>query len=217
MKKHIMLFLILSLFASASRAQFLGGFFSQKKENRKLLAQQIAALEVYKTYIKKGYDIISKGVTIIAKIKSGDFDLHRDFFEALKFVNPRVKKYPKVADMMAMNIRAVTKLVQLGKLGRSELVSGSENQYIGQVVRNMEQELVNTINALIIVVSDNQVALKDDERIERINRLYTETVDQYSFINSFGSDLSLFLQMKKKMKAEIKGSEFLNDVALPQP
>jgi len=213
--KTIVLTLIACLFTAAGYAQFLGGFFAQKKENRKLLAQQIAALQVYKTYITKGYDIISKGVGIINKIKSGDFDLHRDFFGALKIVNPKIKKYSKVADLMAMNVKAVNQLRQIGKLARSELMGDWENRYLQQVVNNMLQVIADSIDELIVIISDNQLELKDDERIERIDELYLRTEDQYSFTKNLGHQMSLLLLMKEKQKAEIKGSLFLNGVKLP--
>ncbi|MFX1707247.1 hypothetical protein PV783_24980 [Chitinophaga sp. CC14] len=213
--KAILLTLLACLVSTFSWGQVLGSLFSQKQENRKLLAQQIAALEVYKTYIKKGYDIISKGVGLINKIKTGDFNLHRDFFGALKIVNPRIKKYAKVAGLMGISVQAVTRLKQLNKLARSELMSNAEQEFIRQVVQNVLQMLADTIDELILIITDNQLDLKDDERIERIERLYLVALDQGSFVQRFDEQVSLLLRMKKKRQADIRGSDFLNGVTQP--
>src|SRR5260221_4860823 len=101
-----MIFIILSLFVciQAGHAQTYDEWFRQKKTQKKYLLQQIAALQVYIDYAKKGYDIASKGLNTIRDIKNGDFNLHRDFFGSLKQVNPKIKKYAKVADIIAYQV-----------------------------------------------------------------------------------------------------------------
>ncbi|MET7000725.1 hypothetical protein [Chitinophaga defluvii] len=215
MKIIISILCLVTLMVLPARAQFLGGFFSQKKENRKLLGLQIAALEVYKSYIKKGYDIISNGVGIINKIKTGDFNLHRDFFGALKIVNPKIKKYAKVTQVMVMNVEAVTRLKQAGKLARSELIGSAQRQFLLQVIDHLLEILAGTIDELIAIITDNQLEMKDDERIARIDKIYIQAQEQCSFASEFDDQLELLVQMKKKKQAEIRGSEFLNGIEQP--
>lgn len=215
MKIIISILSLVIVLISPARAQFLGGFFSQKKENRKLLGLQIAALQVYKSYIKKGYDIISTGVGIINKIKTGDFNLHRDFFGALKIVNPRIKKYAKVAGIMTMCVQAVNRLNETGKLARSDLMSSYRKEFLEKVIDHLLKMLADTIDELISLISDNQLEMKDDERIKRIDQLYMTAEEQCSFVMELDDQISLMLLMKKKMQQEIHGSEFLNGIEQP--
>jgi hypothetical protein len=59
-----------------SQGQFLGGFFSQKQTELKYYLQQIAALKLYAGFLEKGYSIAREGLTVIAEIKNGEFNLH---------------------------------------------------------------------------------------------------------------------------------------------
>ena len=81
------------------------GIFNQKAGQIKNLIKQIALLEVYIGYLEKGYDIAKKGLTTISDIKNGDLHLHLDNFNSLKTVNPRVKKYVKVVDIVTLQLQ----------------------------------------------------------------------------------------------------------------
>jgi hypothetical protein len=82
-------------------------------------------------------------------------------------------------------------------------------------VNSVLQVVADSIDELMAIISDNQLQLKDDERIQRIDELYLRTQDQYSFTQELDNQVSLYLWMKEKQKAEIKGSLFLNGVELP--
>lgn len=210
--KAITLTLIAFLAAISVHAQIFGSFFSQKKENRKLLAQQIAALEVYKGFLKSGYKIVSTGVSIINKIKTGDFNLHRDFFGALNIVNPKIKNYSKVAEIVTLNISAVNQLKNTARIARSDLFPGWQNQYIKQVIDHSLEILAQTIDELIAIISDNQISLKDDERIERIDKLYGKALELHSFTTYFNTEIAITKKYKEKRNADIGGVKILNGI-----
>ena len=101
MKKMIVVMATCFLVSNSINAQTWQECFQQKKTQKKYLLQQIAALKVYLNYARKGYDIANKGITTVRNIKKGDFNLHQDFFGSLKIVNPKIKKYLKLADIIA--------------------------------------------------------------------------------------------------------------------
>ena len=80
-------------------------WFQQKETQKKYLLQQIAALEIYYDYAKKGYDIASKELGIIRQIKDGDFNLHRDFFNALQRVNPAIANWSRVGEIINLQVK----------------------------------------------------------------------------------------------------------------
>jgi hypothetical protein len=213
--KSIAMLALAALFVLPLRAQVLGSLFSQKKENRKLLAQQIAALEVYKSYLQQGYTIASTGLNLIGKIKSGDFDLHRDFFGALKIVNPEIRRYAKVADIMALNVASVGQLKKITALGQGAQMSSWESTYIGQVTGRMLQLLGGTVDELITVITDSELEMKDDERIKRVDDLYAQAQQQYAFTQQFSRELSLYSLSKEKEKAAVSSGRFLQGIPAP--
>ena len=106
--KRILLLATVGLFAfHSSGAQTTDEWLNQKATQKKYLLQQIAALQVYLGYAKKGYTIVTSGVNTIRNIKNGDFNLHRDFFSRLKNVNPAIRRYAKVADIISYQVKII--------------------------------------------------------------------------------------------------------------
>src|SRR5690242_17273529 len=104
--KNILL-IVLMVIGYASFGQNTQEWTRQKKTQIKYLLQQIAANKVYIEYIEKGYNIAHKGLQTIHDIKKGDFNLSFNFFESQKNVNPKIKAWAKVADVIAYQIRII--------------------------------------------------------------------------------------------------------------
>jgi hypothetical protein len=84
------------------KAQTFDEWFRQKKTQIQYLIDQIAALKVYSQSLEKGYQITGAGLKFIHGVKKGDFDLHQFYFSSLKKVNPQVKSYTKIADIILL-------------------------------------------------------------------------------------------------------------------
>jgi hypothetical protein len=80
---------------------------AQDKTQIEYLLQQIAAQKVYLDYLEKGYGIAKSGLHAIRDIKKGDFNLHSDYFNALREVNPEIKSSPKVGDIIFLQLRII--------------------------------------------------------------------------------------------------------------
>jgi hypothetical protein len=178
-------------------------WFRQKKTQKKYLAKQIALLQVYLGYLKKGYDIASKGLNTIENIKNGDFNLHRDFFGSLKNVNPHISNSAKVADIIAFqvyiiqNIRRVNAFCQ-----RSKQFTPGEMYYVTKVYRNMLFLSDANISELLTIIRANETEMKDDERLNRINKLYDDMLDKHAFVKSFDNDVrAIASERERKMRS----------------
>ena len=97
--KKLFLFLLLT-------ALMMTDLYGQLKQ-RKVLLQQIAALKVYTDYAQKGYSEAKKGLTTIGDFKRGEFNLHSDYFNSLKTVNPKIKTYAKVGEIIAVQLKII--------------------------------------------------------------------------------------------------------------
>src|SRR5665213_507499 len=136
MKKILTIFLL--VIASGVQAQNWQEWTQQKKTQIKYLVSQIAAYQVYATYLEKGYAIAKNGLTAIQNIKKGDFSLHDEYFTSLKNVNPKIKLYWKVADIIALQIKIVQGYHRQKNalLQRSQLTS-DEISYCNRVFINL--------------------------------------------------------------------------------
>ncbi|HAK11028.1 MAG TPA: hypothetical protein DCO78_02785, partial [Chitinophagaceae bacterium] len=180
--KRILLLATVGLFALlSSNAQIADEWLNQKATQKKYLLQQIAALKVYLGYAKKGYNIVNGGITTIKNIKNGDLNLHRDFFNSLKNVNPAIRRYAKVADIIAYQVKIIKQTKgTLQQIRETKQFTETEMDYCKQVFDNLLDECMKTVEELILVTTSGKLEMKDDERLKRIDRLYTDVQDKYS-------------------------------------
>lgn len=212
--KKILLLATVSLFAfHSTSAQTFDEWFNQKSTQKKYLLQQIAALQVYLGYAKKGYNIVTSGVNTIRNIKKGDFNLHRDFFNQLKNVNPAIRRYAKVADIIAYQLKIIkqTKLV-LQQIRETKQFTETELDYCKQVFDTLLNECIKTVEHLILITTSGELEMKDDERLKRIDGLYADIQDKYSFACSFSEDMGLLAAQRWGEQMEINRSKLINGI-----
>jgi hypothetical protein len=184
MKKFLII--LLCLVVAESHAQTYDEWFRQKNTQKKYLLQQIAALKMYIGYAEKGYSIASKGLNTIHQIKHGDFNLHSTFFNSLSAVNPSVKNYVKVADIISMQI-SIAKRVRsaIKQCTNGKQLTVAELNYLKQVFNNVLDDCGKNLDELFGLITDSELQMKDDERIKRIDKLYDDMQDKNVFVQSF--------------------------------
>ncbi len=184
MKKLLITLFVLSI--GFCQAQTYDEWFRQKKTAIQYLMSQLAAFQTYIGYAEKGYSIVKSGLTTIKDIKHGDFTLHNDFFNSLSIINPAIKKYSKVAGIIAMQIsigKQISSTIQSCK--KSNMLQSSELKYLNTVFNNLLNECSKNLDELIKLITDNVYEMKDDERIKRIDLLYDDIKDKQMFTTSF--------------------------------
>jgi hypothetical protein len=180
-------------------------WFKQKKTQREYLAKQIVLLKTYLGYLKKGYDIASKGLNTIENIKNGDFNLHRDFFGSLKNVNPHISNSAKVADIVAFQVYILQSLKRVNTFCiKSNQFTPDEIYYVTRVYRNMIYLSDANISELLTIIRSNETEMKDDERLKRINKLYDDMLDKHAFVESFGNDVQTVAREREREKRSIQ-------------
>ena len=197
----------------SSSAQTTDEWLNQKATQKKYLLQQIAALQVYIGYAKKGYSIVTGGINTIRNIKNGDLNLHRDFFNSLKNVNPAIRRYAKVADIIAYQVKIIKQTKgTLQQIRETKQFTETELDYCKQVFDNLLDECMNRVEELILVTTSGKLEMKDDERLKRIDRLYADVQDKYSFTCSFGEDMGILAVQRLGEQMEINRSKLINGI-----
>ena len=187
--------------------------FAQKKTRRELLFQQIAALEVYTGYLQKGYEIAKNGIYGINDIKHGDFDLHSVFYDSYNKVNPAILNYAKVPAILsyAEGIDEVCNKALI-IIVNDQSYSREENEYLKKVFNALLNKTVEIINELKLLTSDNLLEMKDDERIDWIDRIYDDIQDKYVFAQSFSKEAQVLSSQRLHTGTEINNSRALNGI-----
>lgn len=170
----------------------------------KLYIQQIAANQVYIEYLQKGYRIAKNGLTTISNIKNGHWSLDKDFFAGLRGINPKVRNYTKVADIIALHITIARKSKAAMKQVRSaDLFNNSETGYFDKVFAALSGACTDLTDELTQILTPNKLTMSDDERIKRIDRLYADMQDAYAFTKSFSNDINVMALQRSKELYEV--------------
>lgn len=196
------LFLICSI---NTRAQGLDEWFNQKKTQTKYLIQQIVALQVYLDYLKKGYNITRDGLNLLSDIKNEEFNLHKDYFNSLQTVTPKILKYSKVAGILSMQITMMKQYHEAWQLVKSSgQFTTAECNYIKTVYDNLMENAGKDLDELHLVTANEEMEMKDDERIRQIDNIYKGMQDKYSFLESFSQRVLQLAVSRNRGKAEAK-------------
>ncbi len=213
MKKTIVMLgvYLISLFSAG--AQTWAEWTQQKETQKKYLLQQITALQIYLSYAKKGYDIASKGINTVSNIKKGEFNLHKRFFSSLKNVNPKISSYAKVADIISYQVRIIKQTKQtIQGIWEAKQFTTDELNYCKKMFDNLLEECIKTIDELFMIITSNQLEMKDDERIKRVDKLYLDMQDKYAFCSSFSEEMGLLSVQRLGEQIEINRSKLINDL-----
>lgn len=209
MKQGIVILAVV-LTGSVCQAQTFDEWFKQKETQKKYLIQQIAALKVYTGYVQKGYDIAQKGLTTISNVKSGDFNLHKGFLGSLKNINPTVSRSAKAADIISLQVRTLKVYKGAHKRIRGSGAFNSEEvNYIFSVFTSLLADCHTVLAELNEVITSGKLEMRDDERLVRIDNLYTRMQENYVIAQSFSGEAKLLLIQREGKKAEIQKSQLL--------
>jgi hypothetical protein len=167
--------------------------------------QQIAKLGILLQELKQGYSIVQTGLTTIGQIKKGDFDLHSLFFSSLSTVNPAIKNWGKVGDIIAMQVQILlgcaTTLPQIVSSGN---YNSSDLSYIQAVYSNLKDLTLKDIDELTGIVTDGQWQMSDDQRMSRIDQLFNRVSSKYTFLRAFANRILNQIQMRTQEKGSLQ-------------
>lgn len=185
------------------------GIHAQAKQRKELLLQ-IAALQVYIDYAKKGYSAVSKGLHFIGDAKRGELNLHGDYFTSFFKINPKVRNYYKAAEIIAMQFK-IMKIYKksYADLKTADLFHGSELDYIERSFKRLLENCSDTLDQLLVITTDSKLELKDDQRIQRIDALHKTMLEDYHFCISFSRDAKLLALSKAADQKDDKNIDAL--------
>jgi len=176
--------------------------YAQSHEAKQLLldVEKLASLKNILTDLKKGYEIVSGGYNTIKNISEGNFNLHENFLNSLLEISPAVKKYKRIADIIAAQVKIVAEYkTAFRQFRESDQFTTGEIDYISNVYKNLFNQSVKNLDALVTVVTANQLRMSDDERITAIDDVWKDVQNELMFLRHFnGSTRILAMQRIKE-------------------
>lgn len=214
-RKMILLLLVTTSTAMGAAAQTWNEFFKQKKTQRKYLIEQIAALNTYAAFLKKGYEIAGSGMDLVGKFTGEESLLHKGFFTSLKAVNPVVRSNVNAAEMLA-NQAAIMR--NMFAAGRAKYLNRSESDHISKVRNHLLRECEQDMEEFLMLITASEMELSDDERMVRLEKVQRSMLDKFRFSRSFTSDFRLLSIQRQREQNDLEKTAKLYDVfQSPQP
>lgn len=201
MKKMMLMILLFGCIATPVQAQ---------NKTVKTMMEQIVALQVYIGYVQKGYSVVKKGLDVIGDFKRGEFNLHTDYFNALAHVNPEVQGYVSVGKTLILQGRILERCGDTRDfLQGNQYIRSDEMDYLERVFARLLDDCQTVLDELEAVTTDNQLTMKDSERLERIDALYERMQDAYKFCEQFTSEAKLLVHSRKKENVDAEMAQRL--------
>ena len=194
-------------------AQTWAEWFRQKATQRKYLLQQIAALQVYSGYLSKGYSITRNGLNTIKSIKNGDLLQHTNYFNSLATVNPKIKRYAKVAEIIALQI-AIAKQSgnALKNFRNNHHFTTTEINYLQGVFNTLLSDCAKNLDELFSLITNENLQMKDVERIKAIDKIYIDMQDKRQFVRAFSNSAAGLSIQRSNEANDIIISKKLNEL-----
>ena len=208
MKKHIFI-IIISIFVSMGITLKVSAQ-SQEAEQLLLDMQKYSQLKKMLSQLVTGYNVVKNGYDNIKGIASGSFDLHSAFLNGLYAVNPAVKKYQRIPDIINYE-SAILKEYKtcFNQFKQDGHFSNDEITYISNVYTNLFNKSVENMNDLITVTTANKTQMSDDERLQAIDRIYLGIQDKYVFLKSFDNSTKMLSLQRAKQQGDINTTKAL--------
>jgi len=191
----VLVCLLMAFTCQLIHGQTFGEYFIQKKTQKKYLLQQIAALQVYIGYAKKGYDIANSGLQGIKEITGGEFGLHTAYITSLKAVSPLIRNNIKVGEIIETQLN-ITRA--FGSVKSSESLSLSNQLYILDVREKVMEECAKDLEELLLVITSGKVEMSEKERVRRLDRIYSSMTDKYGFTIDFAGQVMALISQRAK-------------------
>jgi hypothetical protein len=186
---------VASAFATTVQAQTFAEWFDQKNTQKKYLLQQIAALQVYSAYLKKGYNIAHSGMGSISGSLKSENVLHTTYYNNKKNVNRVVRNNKQVNNILQWQKDILTRM---GSLDKTANITDDEKKYIIQVKAAVFKDCDDQITELQNVITDGKLQMSDEERLVQINKIHKAMQDNYRFSSTFSDQVKIYAVQRVK-------------------
>lgn len=185
------------------------GFSSNAQEDEAvslaLNIQKLAQLKQILTDLKKGYDILFSGYSMIKGIAEGNFNLHKTFLDGLLAVSPAVKNYKRVADIVAYQLRIVREYkAALKHFESGGNFTADELRYIISVYEKLVGGSLKNLDALAMVITAGKMRMSDDERLKAIDTIFNDMQEKLGFLRWFNNAAAVLGVQRLKEQNDLR-------------
>lgn len=177
---------------------------TQEAEQLLLNVAKLTQLKQILQDMKKGYTIINTGYNGIKNISQGNFNLHKTLLDGLLAVNPNVRNYRKVAEIINCQVLIVQEYkLAYNRFKLDNNFSHEEIDYLHQVYANLFNQSLKNLDALTTIVTANKLRMSDEERLQAIDTIFTDLQDKLLFLRHFNNSTTLLAVQRAREKSDV--------------
>lgn len=207
MKLKIKLMALLLSLVTITKAQ------SFEVQQLLLNAEKLTQFKSILSDMKKGYQTLSSGYQLVKNVSQGNFSLHETFLNGLMLVSPEVRKYHKIADILALQTgilkeykAAYRRFSGSGNFGPDDL------RYLDRVYSQLFSQSLRHLDELTLVITSGKLRMSDDERLSAIDRIFESMQDKMVFLRDFNKRTSILGIQRGKELNNIRQLQRLHEV-----
>lgn len=196
MKKILVLFIFLTTGLQAR-------LYAQSDEAQQLLlnVEKLAQFKQILSDMKKGYQVLSNGYSVVKNLSQGNFNLHKTFLDGLMAVSPAVRKYKKIADIIADQLLILKEYKNaFNHFKQDNNFNPEEIDYLGKVYTNLFKQSLHNLDELSTIITADKLRMSDDERLSGIDRIYDEMQDKLIFLRHFNNNTTILAVQRAREK-----------------
>ena len=203
--KRILILMLIPVFTS----------YGQTQEAAQLLLnyEKLRQLEEILDNMYKGYKILSQGYNRIKGIAEGNYKLHQLFLDGLLGVNPNVRKYKRIPQIIAYQQLLVKEYKRaFNRFKDDGHLTADEIRYVTNVYEHLIKQSLRNLEELTMIITASKLRMSDDERLIAIDRIFFDMVDKASFLRQFNNSTQLLIIQRAKEKSEVDALRKLNEI-----
>ncbi|WP_439698891.1 TerB family tellurite resistance protein [Mucilaginibacter sp. AW1-7] len=186
MKKQIKHIVITVVFSFCLLTTKVANAQVQEMQQLILDIEKLTQLKGILSDMKTGYQIYQQGYGSISQLSKGNFDLHSVYLNGLMSINPTVKNYGRVAEIITQQVSLISEYKSAYKqFKQSGSFSASELNYMSSVYTQLVNQSLQNLDDLTNVLTAGKLRMSDDERMRAIDRIYASSSDKLQFLRHF--------------------------------
>jgi hypothetical protein len=160
--------------------------------------------------MQSGYTILTQGYGAVKDISQGNFNLHSAFLNSLMAVSPEVRKYGRIADIIANQASIVSEYKSAWKQANaSGHFNAHELLYINGVFTSLLNQSVDNLTNLANVITAGNLRMSDAERLQVIDGIYSDTQNKLIFLRDFNNKVAILALQRQKEQNEFNNLKTL--------
>lgn len=174
---------------------------AQSEELQQLILniEKLNQLRAILNELYKGYKILTTGYNAIKDLSEGNFSLHKTFLDGLLNVSSTVKKYERIAEIIAIQQQIIKQCKNaLPAFKDTHVFSKQELDYLEKVYTDIFDRSIKNLDELLLIITAGQLRMNDAERLNAIDRVYEEIKDKQDFLRYFNNKTALLGTQRKK-------------------